>query len=266
MLSSNSKAARLRISLLSIAKRLIQLTYQVPVQYFNRYAYNTVFIAPEFYWGQPSVETRYLQHEIKRDYEQWIELVRLVFAKAPKDISNKLNEADKKLRTWIELEDNWLLTDNPERNEQNLRNDINEFDELILILEASPAKEIIVIPDTNSIVAESDPCAYRSLVGNTNFTYLLLSTVLGELDSLKNNHRNPDFREKVKKSISRIKGWRNQGSLINGVTVDKSITVRAIAAEANMQYTLSWLDSEVGDDQLIANILEIEAIQHFRQL
>ncbi len=206
------------------------------------------------------MEARALQHDIKREYEKWIELVKVVFAKAPNDVSNKLEESDKQLRKWIELETNWALTSNLAENEQNLRKDINEFDELIRILEVSPSSEIIVIPDTNSIVAEPDPRIYRSLVGATNFTFLLLPTVLGELDNLKNNHRNPDFREKVKKSISRIKGWRNQGSLISGVTVDGNITVRAVAPEPDMESTLSWLDSGVGDDRLIASILEIEAI------
>ena len=247
MSSTNSKATRLRISLHSIAERLVQLTRQVPINYFDPFDYGVVVFAPKFHWGEPPVKARVLQHEIKREYEKWIELVKVVFAKAPNDVSNKLDEADKKLRKWLELETSWSLTSNLNENELTLRKDINEFDELIRILEVSPSTEIIVIPDTNSIVAEPDPRIYRSLVGATNFTFLLLPTVLGELDNLKNNHRNPDFREKVKKSISRIKGWRNQGSLISGVTVDGNITVRAVAPEPDMESTLSWLDSGVSD-------------------
>lgn len=260
MSSSNSKAERLRIALHSMTERLIKLTHQVQIEYFERSGYGFTVFAPNFYWEEPTVKARSLQIDIKREYEQWLEIVKVVFAKAPNDVLDQLNSADKQFRMWLELESNWSLTPDPNKNEQILQKDISEFDKLIQILEASASNEIIVIPDTNSIVAESDPCSYRSLLNATSFTFLLLPTVLGELDNLKNNHRNPDFREKVKKSISRIKGWRKQGSLINGVTVDKSIIVRATASEPNMKSTLSWLDPEVGDDRLIANVLEIEAI------
>jgi predicted ribonuclease YlaK len=72
-------------------------------------------------------------------------------------------------------------------------------------------------------------------------------------------HRNPDVREKAVKVIARIKGWRRQGSLLEGVTVDGTITVIAVAEEPNMRQTLSWLDSENADDRVIAGILELHA-------
>ena len=64
--------------------------------------------------------------------------------------------------------------------------------------------------------------------------FLLLPTVLAELDTLKNNHRNSDFRKKVNKVIARVKGWRTQGTLRNGVTVSGTITVKAVASEPDM--------------------------------
>ena len=117
----------------------------------------------------------------------------------------------------------------------------------------------ILIPDTNAIVSNPSPTQYRPIAGNGNFVFLLLPTVLAELDALKNTHRNPVFREKVNKVITRVKGWRNQGTLRNGVTVDRTITVRAIAIEPSMKDTLKWLDKENRDDRIIASVLEVQS-------
>lgn len=117
----------------------------------------------------------------------------------------------------------------------------------------------MVIPDTNAIVGNPDPADFRTLAGGGSFTFLLLPTVLSELDQLKNNHRNEAFREKVKKVITRIKGWGKQGSLLEGVTVNKNITVKAVANDPKMEHALSWLDSEIMDDRIVASVMEIQA-------
>ena len=116
-----------------------------------------------------------------------------------------------------------------------------------------------MIPDTNAIVGNPDPTLYRTLADDGSFIFLLLPTVLAELDELKNTHRNPEFRDKVNKTITRIKGWRNQGNLRGGVTVDATITVRAIAIEPDMHNTLAWLDKENRDDRIIASVLEVQS-------
>jgi hypothetical protein len=254
MSSSGSKTERLRTSLNSMTEHFVQFMRLVPVKCVKHPNPRHVldFFMPDYDWEKPSEEARSLQHGIKRDYEIWIGLVKAVFSKAPNDVLKKLNEADKRFRQWLELESDWTLSLKPDfdQNEQKFRKDIYEFNELIRILEAPTNNEIIVIPDTNSIVAVSDPCAYRTLINAEKFTFLLLPTVIGELDILKNNHRNSEFREKVKKSILRIKGWRNQGSLITGVTVDRTIKVRAVIAEPDMKTTLSWLDTKIMDDSV----------------
>ncbi len=117
----------------------------------------------------------------------------------------------------------------------------------------------VLIPDTNAIADNPDPTQYRAITGDDSFIFLLLPTVLGELDQLKNNHRNPDFREKVNKAITRIKGWRHQGHLPSGVTVDGTITVKAVAKEPDMSATLTWLDKENRDDRIIASVLDIQS-------
>jgi predicted ribonuclease YlaK len=87
----------------------------------------------------------------------------------------------------------------------------------------------------------------------------LLPTVLGELDKLKIEHRNPEVREKARKVIDRIKGWRKQGALVDGITVDKSIKVKAASREPDLKHTLSWLDASNNDDRIIASVFALQA-------
>lgn len=134
-----------------------------------------------------------------------------------------------------------------------------QFSELLSFLDPNGPSEVILIPETNAIASEPATIKYKCIAGDDTFVFLLLPTVLAELDALKINHRNPDFREKVIMVINRIKGWRNQGNLRDGVTVDRTITVKAIANEPDMAQTLTWLDKENRDDRIIASVLEVQS-------
>ena len=178
---------------------------------------------------------------------------------ATDDIDRRIKTADARLRKWIELGSNWSITQSRATNEKELNDDANRFYEILRVAEYQDHTETILAPDTNSIVSEPDPMKYRTIVEDGRFVFLLLRTVLAELDTLKYSHRNPGFREKVQKAIIRIKGWRNQGPLLGGVTVDQSITVRAIGSEPDMQRTLSWLDKDNHDDKIVAAVLEVQS-------
>ena len=82
--------------------------------------------------------------------------------------------------------------------------------------------------------------------------------MLAELDNLKNHARDPTYRTKVNDVIRRIRGWRNQGSLLNGVRVHQTITVKAVPHEPRVEGTLSWLDPSNRDDRIIASCLELQ--------
>ena len=162
-------------------------------------------------------------------------------------------------RAWLELDSNWSLTPHRDSNIQKFKEISKKLEKLIDVLDVDENGQIILIPDTNSLLISSDPKAYESIPGLEKYTFLLLPTVLGELDKLKILHRNPDVREKAQKAIKRIKGWRIQGSLTEGVTVNKTITVMAEHKEPNMRNTLSWLDDENADDRIIASVLSVQS-------
>ena len=254
-----STASRLQSDLNSLTESLAGLIRELPVEWLGSDGGGVIIIAPEYYWGKASAEQLKAQLAIKRDYEEWFEVFRSVFRTATDVLNKRIEEADQRFRKWIELKSNWKLRPDPFFNEKNLREDAARFAKILEIIEVDGASETILIPDTNTIAGEPDPIRYRTIAGDDNFVFLLLPTVLAELDTLKNTYRNPDFRKKVNKAITRVKGWRNQGSLRDGVTVCRTITVKAVATEPDMKHTLTWLDKDNRDDRIIAAVLEVQS-------
>ena len=254
-----STVCRLTSDLHAITETLADLIRELPI----KHPANTdtvVFIAPKYYWSEVSAEQLNAQLTIKREYDEWFEVFRSVFRKAAKSVNRRIERAAKSFRQWIELSSNWSISHNRTANEKRLRHDAERFIKLLAILGESRALGTILITDTNAIVNEPDPIRYRAIAQCKSFVFLLLPTVLAELDDLKNLHRNPDFREKVKNVVTKIKGWRNQGPLLNGVTVGKTITVKAFAREPDMKHALTWLDEHNHDDRLIAAVLEVQSV------
>ncbi|MBK6544292.1 MAG: twitching motility protein PilT [Saprospiraceae bacterium] len=118
-------------------------------------------------------------------------------------------------------------------------------------------QKVIVIPDTNSLIKCPDPLNYISIAGVYEFDFVFTPTITKELDKLKTVHRDDNFRSKVNSVINRIKGYRTQGSLLQGVKYNKKITIRAIANEPKFDNLLKWLDPNNDDDRSIASILQI---------
>ena len=252
-------AERLQSDLEALTDRIADLIRELPIKRRHRDGIVIVASSSDYNWGEATSEQLNDQLAIKRDYEEWFDIFKSVFAQATDDLNRRIKEADSRVRQWIELKSNWSISHNRAANEESLRADVKPFYEMHAILDAYGPAATILIPDTNAIVGEPAPSHYKAIACDGTFVFLLLPTVLAELDGLKINHRNPDFRNKVNKAITRIKGWRNQGSLREGVTVDRTITVKAVASEPQMDNTLSWLDENNRDDRIIASVLEVQS-------
>ena len=255
----NTTVKKIRSALQNITNQLTVLIKDVPVKHLDRFGDGLVIVAPEYYWGERTPKQTNAQIKLKKKYDTISEILSLIFSKAPQDVSGRLEQADKRFRMWLQLESNWSISDNRQENERKLREDVKELEQLLDILEASKISDLILIADTNSLLVSADPAKYRSVVDEQSFVFLLLPTVLRELDELKILNRNPDVRERSKTIIRRIKGWRTQGSLLSGITVDKTITIQTVANEPSMDSTLSWLDQSNLDDRIVASVLEIQA-------
>jgi hypothetical protein len=217
-----------------------------------------VIVGPDFHFGERSASQRATQLTLKREYETVFEILRVILRKAPKDLAGQLEQADKSFRHWLELDGSWSVGPNQVENANQAKEAAKPLEQILNVLDAVGKDEMILVPDTNSLLSTADPTKYRQVAGQNSFVFMLLPTVLGELDRLKIEHRNEDVREKARKIITRIKGWRTQGSLAAGVTVDKSITVKTSHSEPDMRNTVSWLDATNDDDRIIASVLALQ--------
>jgi hypothetical protein len=254
-------AARLEQDLAVIESRLNELLTSVPVVRFQQDTGVILITAPDFYWKTPSPEQRAQQTAIKRDYDRLHELLSLILADGTDDLLRDLASADSGFRKWLELQRNYSLRDDVKRNLAQFNEDARALHGIIDIIAASAPQPLIVVPDTGTVMDHPDPVEYRALVGQDDFIFALLPTVLTELDDLKADYSKQLARDLAVKAIRRVKGWRNQGSLREGVTVDRTIVVRALHEEPDMDRTLSWLDRTVKDDRIVASVLQLQAEQ-----
>ena len=257
-------ATRLRVRLSRIVEQLAQLIGAAPIEPVERDFDTFVRVAPPHSFGEISPELRAFQMSVKRQYDSCAEIIRVFLDRAPKDLTNQWKEADRDLRVWLELDSNWALQPHRTSNEKQLRATAQAIDNIVDVFAALGSGGILVIPDTNSLVDQPDPVVYRTVAGRQDFTFLLLPSVLGELDDLKIGHKNPEIRDGAKRAISRIRGWRDQArqkgrTLVEGTIVDGTITVQANNIEPDMESSLSWLDESVQDDRIIAAVLAVEA-------
>jgi len=118
-----------------------------------------------------------------------------------------------------------------------------------------------VEPDTNALLITSEPARYADVVDSLCFRFIIVPTVLAELDELKRTRSAQSVGEKAEKAIRIIKGFRRQGSVLDGVTVAKTITVQMIPTEPRIADLPSWLDPDNKDDRIIASALEIQCAQ-----
>ena len=134
----SSTVSRLRSDFTCLIDRMANFVQELPIRQ-RRHVAGVISVVqdPDYYWGKPSIEQLNTQIAIKRDYEEWIEIFRSVFAKATKDLDRKIEEADRRLRMWIELSRNWSLRPDPVSNERSLRIDAERFMKILSIAEAS---------------------------------------------------------------------------------------------------------------------------------
>ena len=249
----------LRKRLESIEAKMMELLEISTIKVFENDPYSSVvFIAPRHYWGEADEKQQRLQMELKGLYGAWFEQAQLLLSDATEKQTREVKETDSFVRKWIEKESSWDLSPQMEENKQRFKKEVEVFRRVLDMLDDPTKARVVLVPDTNALIQCAEPPEYAPIAMSPTFDIVLLPTVLGELDDLKNKHRDEAFREKVEGVIRRIKGWRTQGDLLAGVTVGKTVTVRTIAREPDFQRTLLWLDRTNRDDRIIASVLELQ--------
>ena len=250
---------RLQDELQLIEKQMLELLDASTIkEYIAGPSRAVCIIVPPHYWGDTDEKQKLLQIQLLKTYSTWSEHFCLLFCEATKEIEQKIKNTHNFIESWIEKTSLYEVPPTIQEAKLKFQEEIQTYYELIRLLDTSKENKWILIPDTNALIFAPDVSQYHKVAGVVEYTIIIFPTVTQELDGLKVNHRDAQFRDKVKSVIRRLKGLRQQGNLLKGVTVNKTITVRMEAKEPNFKYTLGWLDPSNNDDRIIANALELQ--------
>ena len=246
---------RLQDELQLIEKQMIELLDASTIEHIDP---GRIIGMPSYWWGTTDEKQKLLQIQLLKTYSTWSEHFCLLFCEATKEIEQKIKNTHKFIESWIEKKSTWDVPPTIKEAKLKFQEKIQTYYELIRLIDTSKEDKWILVPDTNALIFAPDVSQYYKVAGVVEYTVIIFPTVTQELDGLKVNHRDAQFRDKVKSVIRRLKGLRRQGNLLKGVTVNKTITVRMEAKEPNFKYTLGWLDPSNNDDRIIANALELQ--------
>jgi len=209
----------------------------------------------DYYWKELSEEGKQLQSKLNSDYEQFASIIRTLLNKQLDHIRDSFEAYCKDIRPII-VQQGWTFESS---KTSFLKEAIRLVDEQILLLKTiydSCSRNTIIVPDTNSLIYNPDleNWKYDSI---PKFELILTPTVLEELDKLK-IFRNDDVRKKSEGLITRLKGYRTRGRLIDGIPLRKGVSsLRTMALEPDFSTTLPWLRSDNNDDKIIASFVEV---------
>lgn len=114
--------------------------------------------------------------------------------------------------------------------------------------------------DTNALIDDPNVAGYTDTLGPKYMVHLL-PVVLGELDGLKRAGRNDVVRAGAQRAVTRLKGIRNNGNVLQGVRVEGQVMAKFEHIEPQGDDLPDWLDLAVPDDRLVAAALLLQS-QH----
>lgn len=214
-------------------------------------SYIVVVGESKYHWGSKDEKT---QIKAKQLYNNFYSSFKLLLWNVSPDVLYKIEQANFRIINLIEQN---RAPSSIDLGKKDFREQTQVFKDFLELLNDGE-RSTLVIPDTNSLIQYPDPVSYQKITKTEKFIFVILPTVLSELDKLKVIHRDDDFRKKVTSVIKRLKGFRKQGYILDGVTVNKTIKVKMIATEPDFEKTLNWLDPNNNDDRIIANALELQ--------
>jgi len=210
------------------------------------------------HWGSKKENHEIYQIELIKQFNDFLEYLTLIEPLLPQKKLTELKKTTNLIWYWIE-EKQSAPGPNLESSIKRFNSELERYAEVIKLLNFTEvASEKILVPDTNALISHPELSDY-ALVFPSKINIVIPPTVISELDKLKVNHKSEDIKNKVRSIISHLKGYRNQGDIINaGIVIAKTINLKMIATEPKFDKSLSWLDPNNMDDRIIVTILDVE--------
>ena len=221
----------------------------------NRRDSEIFIVGPSRAWADLDQDGRRLQSRLLEENRRLSALIRALLKHAPADSRKGLESAQKTLWELVDQSHlTWVKT--TEQAFAEAEEALDKQLELIANMFDPAGGAVIYVPDTNALLWNPDLEHWR--FGDERFTLVITATVLGELDRLKIEHRNPKVREKAEGIIRRLKSYRGRGDLGTGVPLVTNIsTIKTIAVDPKMDDSLPWLDQNNDDDRILASFVEV---------
>ena len=197
-----------------------------------------------------------LQSRIRQEFDRFLATLRALLRMQPSHVQETIAENARVIHEIIDQQGlTWIKT--TDEAVQKFDTAVDGLVEQVAGLHDGSEGNHIYVPDTNALCYNPQLDEW-TVDESPIFTLVLMPTVLSELDQLKVNHRNEDFRQKAEGLIRRIKGYRSRGRLSDGVTLRTGrSTLKTIAVEPKLEESLPWLDANNNDDRLLAGLLEV---------
>ena len=261
MIVFESFRERLAKTLDSIESAILDLWKKTDLTEFRNDPHSPFFVVTHPYrWKPLPIEHKAAQARLLAQYRHWFELFQRCHAQHSGDVQTDIAETNTRILGAIELQSDWGTAATFEENRLRLKETFDSF-RSFLQQHITDGKDFVVVPDTNALLITSDPARYADVVDSSRFRFIIVPTVLAELDELKRTRSAQSVGEKAEKAIRIIKGLRKQGSVLDGVKVAKTITVQMIPTEPRLADLPSWLDADNKDDRIIASTLEIQGAE-----
>ncbi|QDK37203.1 PIN domain-containing protein [Bdellovibrio sp. NC01] len=250
---------RLEIDIDAFGEKLVKHISMCKIRYRGSLSsHGIAVIAPEYCWERNDPDDQLIEMGLLKTFKSWWEIYALLFADAGDSLTRELEALRKSWETWIQRTHWFDIPTTAEEARENLSITFDTTKRLLKALRKTGTSLVVLIIDTNSLLICPDVQAYRQCVEETKFAVVIPSTVLGELDELKVFGKSPAVQNRARKAISRLKGYRTQGSLVEGVTIDKTISLKTLSAEPDFSKTLQVLDRANKDDRIIAMTLQVQ--------
>lgn len=196
-----------------------------------------------------------------RRYTAWFDRFRLLFRNPTPNVTAHVADADKFVRRWVERPDAWdhTIPSTTDLARQRAEQELTAFDDLLGVAEHAGTPAPKLVPDTNALLRDPDLASYAREAATPTFDVHVVTTVLRELDDLKDRGRTPELRDKAQAVVRRFKGLRDKGSLSEGVSLTKNTKVFFESREVPVADVLSWLDPSVPDDRILGAALRLQS-------
>jgi len=252
-------------NLLSELDKLETLTYDLldasKIGRFRNDPDSILLILEIPYWDKLDNEGIIKQAKALTAFNSVYGIIEFIFSDKPSNIKNKVNEIKTSVMSFVDQKASYCLSEIPlsiPEAKEIIKSKFADLHSFLDCFKSTGEQGFILILDANALIKNPDIQTYGRNIESDKYTVIITPTVLGELDKLKVVREKEYFREKVESIINRIKGFRQQGNLLDGIITHKTVTVKTIAKEPKAEEVLSWLDKDVADDRIIASALEIQ--------